>query len=582
MKLLSVNVSRPKEVTHKGKTVRTGIFKEPVEGRVVARTLNLDGDGQADLVAHGGEMRAVLVYSMEEYEFWARELGRDDLMAGQFGENFTVQGMPSSEVQVGDRYRIGTALFEVSQPRVPCYKLAMKMGVEGFYAKLLEAGRPGFYFRVLEEGEVGAGDTIERIGRDPEGLTVRDMSNLLYFDKDDLDTAKRALRIEALSPGWRQSFEDRLSKATAAGKSQESYQTLVVTKKERESDNITSFYLAREDGQPLGPFLPGQFLPIKLDIPGQYRPAFRTYSLSDAPQSEHYRLSIKREDAPPDQPDAYPGVASTYLHDSVDVGSKLLAKAPRGRFVLDPTGDGAVCLVSAGVGLTPLVSMLRAIADSGATRPVWFLHGTRNRHTHALRGPVRDAVERCEQAHQRVWYSRPEPSDVAGKDYDESGRIDGAAVRNAVGELIRECDFFLCGPTPFLRSLLNDLLDLGVPEHRIHYEFFGPASQLLERGRVAQTKARATTSACSGTIDVTFSRSNVSTKWNPSLDSILDLAEAVGLTPDYSCRSGVCHTCLSRLEEGEVEYMLEPLDPPEEGEILICCSRPTTDLVVDL
>ena len=311
MKLLSVNVSLPKDVAHKGKMVRTGIFKKPVEGRIMARTLNLDGDGQADLVGHGGEMRAVLVYSRENYEYWAKKLGRSDFVFGQFGENFTVEGMLDEHIHVGDRFHIGTALFEVSQPRVPCYKLAMKMGVEGFYAQLLKSGRPGFYFRVLEEGEVGGGDEIRLVDSDPVGMTAREVSNLLYFEKDDLDGARNALRIKALSPGWVRSFETRLAKAEVGSKAHEQFRTLVVSQKVPESENVTSFYLVPEDASSLDPFLPGQFLPLKLDIPGQHQPILRTYSLSDAPQKNYYRLTIKRESAPPNQPDAYPGVSSS-------------------------------------------------------------------------------------------------------------------------------------------------------------------------------------------------------------------------------------------------------------------------------
>ena len=335
MKLRSVNVSLPCDITVKGKTVRTGIFKEPVSRRAIVRKLNIDGDGQADLIGHGGEMRAVLVYSLENYGHWETELGRQDFTFGQFGENFTVEGMLDDEIHVGDRFRIGTAVFEVSQPRVPCYKLAIKMNHDGFYNLLLQHGSPGFYFRVLKEGEVGAGDTIHRMSAHPVAITVRQMSNLLYLEKDDFDAARRALQIEALSPGWQQSFETRLTKATLAATAPEPLRSLVVNGKVFESENVTSFYLVAADDRPLPPFLPGQFLPLKLDIPGQYQPVLRTYSLSDAPSASHYRLTIKRETAPPDRPDAYPGVASNFFHDQVDVGSQLPAQSPRGRFVLD-------------------------------------------------------------------------------------------------------------------------------------------------------------------------------------------------------------------------------------------------------
>ncbi len=213
MKLLSVNVSLPKEVPYMGKTTTTGIFKEPVPGRVMLRTLNLEGDGQADLKAHGGMYKAAYVYSIENYDYWKRDLGRTDFTFGQFGENFTVEGMLDHAVYVGDQFRVGTALVEVTQPRVPCFKLGIKMGMPQFPKMFLASGRPGFYLRVLEEGEVGAGDVVDRVKTDLERMTVRDVCHLLYFDPKNVEGAKRALRIQALSRGWRRSFEERLTKA---------------------------------------------------------------------------------------------------------------------------------------------------------------------------------------------------------------------------------------------------------------------------------------------------------------------------------------------------------------------------------
>jgi MOSC domain-containing protein YiiM len=214
MKLLSINVSPPTEVVHKGETLTTGIFKKPVEGRVMLGTLNLDGDGQADLVGHGGIYKAVYAYPVENYEYWKRELGRTDLAYGQFGENFTVEGMVEDEVHIGDVFRVGDALVEVTQPRVPCYKLGIKMGLPKFVKMFLASCRVGFYLRVLEEGEVGAGDVVYRVRADPGRTTVREMCHLLYFDPENLEGARKALHIRALSPGWRQSFEERLAKAS--------------------------------------------------------------------------------------------------------------------------------------------------------------------------------------------------------------------------------------------------------------------------------------------------------------------------------------------------------------------------------
>ncbi|MFP6868639.1 MAG: MOSC domain-containing protein [Nitrospinota bacterium] len=213
MKLLSVNVSGPRSAVHRGRVIRTGIFKTPVQGRVMIRTLNIEGDAQADLTNHGGIHKAVYAYAAENYEYWKKELRREDLAPGQFGENLTAEGMTEEAVCIGDIFRIGGAVAEVSQPRNPCYKLGIKMGSQAFVQRFLESGRLGIYMRVLEEGEIGAGDPIERIEPGPEGISVLELARLQNFGEDDLETARRALRIPALAPEIRQALERRLEKA---------------------------------------------------------------------------------------------------------------------------------------------------------------------------------------------------------------------------------------------------------------------------------------------------------------------------------------------------------------------------------
>ncbi|HKV38464.1 MAG TPA: MOSC domain-containing protein [Blastocatellia bacterium] len=213
MKILSINVSMGREVEYGDGLVKTSIFKAPVDGRVVLRHLNLDGDAQSDLNAHGGIYRAAYVYSIENYEFWKQELKRDDFAFAQFGENLTVDEMLEDDVHVGDVFRVGNATVEVTQPRVPCFKLGIKMGMPQFVRMFLRSCRVGFYLRVLQEGEIGAGDTIELLRPDPERMSVREMTHLLYFDRDNIEDARRALRIRAMSPGWRGSFKERLEEA---------------------------------------------------------------------------------------------------------------------------------------------------------------------------------------------------------------------------------------------------------------------------------------------------------------------------------------------------------------------------------
>ena len=216
-KLLSVNVGLPKDVSWQGRTVFTGVFKESVTGSRRVSKLNVDGDGQGDLVGHGGEQRAVFVYQMDSYRYWERELGRHDFVYGQFGENFTVEGLGDDEVCIGDRYQIGSAKFEVSQPRVTCYRVGIRMNDPQIPALLVSHHRPGFYFRVLEEGEVKAGDEIIKLSAGPEEMTVADVDALLYLPGHTREGLLRALRVPALSPGWQSSFRALLNEEQGSG-----------------------------------------------------------------------------------------------------------------------------------------------------------------------------------------------------------------------------------------------------------------------------------------------------------------------------------------------------------------------------
>jgi MOSC domain-containing protein YiiM len=212
MKVVSVNVGLPRDVVSKGRSVTTAIFKEPVEGRVQLRTLNLDGDRLADLKVHGGVHKAVYAYPAEHYDYWRRELPGVELPWGMFGENLTVEGLLEREVNIGDQFRIGSAELVVTQPRLPCYKLAVKFGRDDIIKRFLESGRTGFYVAVQKEGEVGAGDSIEMIGRDVNELKVADVTRLYVYDKDDLETLQTALRVDALPDSWKNHFERQLEK----------------------------------------------------------------------------------------------------------------------------------------------------------------------------------------------------------------------------------------------------------------------------------------------------------------------------------------------------------------------------------
>src|ERR1700758_4896954 len=422
-RLLSVNVGLPRDIGWKGRTVHTAIWKDPVPGRCRVGRLNLAGDGQGDLAGHGGEQRAVFVYQIESYRYWQRELGRSDFVFGQVGENFTVEGLADDAVCIGDRYRIGTALFEVTQPRVTCYRVGIRMNDPRIPALLVSHHRPGFYFRVLEEGEVQAGDDIVKLSSGPEQMTVADVDGLLSLPGHTRQQLLRALRIPALSPGWQASFQALLDEAPGSGNAGlavtspppawSGFRLLSVTAITREADSVISIRLEEPSGAPLPPARPGQYLTLRVQPDKQQRSVLRIYSLSGPPDAGYYRITVKRERH---------GVASGYLHTRLAVGDQLDIAAPRGTFILDRT-DAPALLISAGIGTTPVLAMLHALAEERSDREIWGLHSARNNRAHTFAAEARALLASLPNARRRVYYSRPGPNDVEGRDFDIAGRL---------------------------------------------------------------------------------------------------------------------------------------------------------------
>ena len=585
-RLLSLNVGLPRDVAWRGQTVHTAVWKMPVQGRRKVRRLNIDGDGQGDLSGHGGEQRAVLVYQIDSYRYWQTQLHRDDFTFGQFGENFTVDGLSDQEVCIGDRYRIGDALFEVSQPRVTCYRVGIRMNEPQMASLLVAHSRPGFYFRVLEEGELEAGDEIVQVSVGPEHMTVSEVNALLYKPGHPRDQITRALCIPALSVGWQASFralldQEQNSAATPgnAGLTAHSspppawqgFRPFRVTGKVRESSTVISLILEPTDGHPLAAALPGQFIVLRLK-PGPDLPTLlRSYSLSDEASSERYRVSIKRETH---------GAAGAYVHDKLQVGDVLDASAARGTFTL-PSGDSPVALVSAGIGVTPVLAMLHDLALKGSSREVWWLYGTRNRREHPFAEEARRLLSTLARGHGHVCYSSPDPEDRPGLDFDTSGHLDLRVLEEL--RVPRAADFYICGPTSFMSDFITGLKGWGVAPGRIHTEFFGaepgrtPGISVTQRG-----PPHAPAQPLGTGPQVAFARSGLSVRWNSAYHSVLELAEACDVPVRWSCRTGVCHSCETALVAGTVDYSPSPIDAPAEGNLLICCSQPRGDIIVDL
>jgi ferredoxin-NADP reductase/MOSC domain-containing protein YiiM len=579
--LVSVNVGLPKDVPWQGRTVFTGVFKDPVTGPRRVGKLNVEGDGQGDLGGHGGEQRAVFVYQLDSYRYWERELGRTDFVPGQFGENFTVDGPSDDEVCIGDHYRIGTATFEVTQPRVTCYRVGIRMNDPRIPALLVSHHRPGFYFRVLEEGEVQAGDQIIKLASGPEQMPVAEIDALLYLPGHTRQQLLRALRIPALSPGWQASFQALLDGESGSGNAGlavtspppawPGFRSLTVTAITRECDSVISIRLDDPRRATLPAARPGQYLTVRVQPDGHERSLLRNYSLSGPPDAGYYRITVKREPE---------GAASSYLHTRLAVGDQLDIGAPRGTFILDQS-DAPVLLISAGIGATPVLAMLHALTNERSDREVWWLHGARSSRDQSFSAEARALLAALPNESTHVYYSRPGPNDVEGRDYDAPGRLTAAVVTGL--DPPRDAQAYLCGPTPFMDEISAGLAALGIDASRIHTEPFGPAAALTPG--IAATAARtphppAGRPGTGPTIE--FARSNLAIPWSADYASLLELAEACDVPVRWSCRTGVCHTCETTLIAGHLDYSPDPVEPPADGSALICCSQPRDDVAVDL
>ncbi|MCH0566689.1 MOSC and FAD-binding oxidoreductase domain-containing protein [Streptomyces sp. MUM 2J] len=583
--LLSVNVGLPKDVSWRGRTVHTGVWKSPVQGPRMVRRLNIEGDGQGDLAGHGGEFRAVLVYQLESYHHWRRHLGRDDLTFGIFGENFTVDGLPDDEVCIGDRYRIGEAEFEVTQPRVTCYRVGMRLGEPGMASLLVAHHRPGFYLRVITEGRVQAGDAIVLTRKGPEELSVADTDALLYLPDGDSAKLRRALNVPALSPGWQQSFRELAAARQPAREpvrpgrrdgtrhpreepARPGFKPMRVARIVPETPTVSSIYLDTTDGTPLPEALPGQNLALRLAV-GDAASAVRSYSLSSVPTAAGYRISVKHEPL---------GQVSSRIHTALLPGDLVDIAGPHGAFVLED-GTRPIALISAGIGATPLLAMLHRLAATRDPRPLWWIHTAHDRAHHAFADETHTLLAQLPDAHEYIYYTsetpRPDEAHVT------RGRPTAPSVR-AMG-IPTDADAYLCGPPAFMDDLGGFLRDQGLRPEQIRTERFSalPAINPGVTPTGAPRPHQPLGPQGTGPL-VTFARSGITTPWSPAHRSLLELAEACDIPTRWACRTGVCHTCITPLVSGDVTYTTPPLQLPEAGTVLVCCSEPITEAVLDL
>lgn len=364
----------------------------------------------------------------------------------------------------------------------------------------------------------------------------------------------------------------------ASGLAWKGYKEFIVQRRQIEDRNndICSFYLVPSDGKPLSAYSPGQFLTFKLPIrnPDTHELKFvvRCYSLSDAPQPDNYRVSIKRIPAPVSKPDVPAGVSSGFFHDQVQEGSRLLVKAPSGHFHLMEGASLPVVLIGGGIGITPMLSILNTLLDSGINREVYLYYGVRNGSEHIMKEHLQKLASTHGNFHLHVCYSEPHENDVIDDDYQHNGRVDIPLLRTTLK--LKRYQFYVCGPKPMMESLIPGLEDWGVDSGDIYYESFGPASLIKhEKSEQKETSEQP--------ITVNFSRSGKSITWDSTVDSLLEFAEANDIEVESGCRAGSCGSCQTALKAGEVDYNQEPDADVEPGHCLLCISTPKCDLILD-
>ena len=412
-------------------------------------------------------------------------------------------------------------------------------------------------------------------------MPVAETDALLYLPGHTRQQLLRALRIPALSPGWQASFQALLDGGPGGGNAGltvtspppawPGFRQLTVTAITPESDSVISIRLEDPTGVPLPAPRPGQYLTLRAQLDERQRAMLRNYSLSGPPDAGYYRITVKRE------PD---GAASGYLHTRLSVGDQLDIAAPRGTFILDRT-HAPVLLISAGIGATPVLAMLQALAEEHSDREIWWLHGARSRRDHSFAAEARALTASLPNVHTHICYSHPGPTDTEGRDFDSVGRLTGPVLAEL--DPPRDAEAYLCGPTPFMDEVSASLAALGIDVSRIHTEPFGPAPGLTPGIAAPPARTPHPPDGRPGTgPTIEFARSNLAIPWSSDYASLLELAEACDVPVRWSCRTGVCHTCETTLIGGDVGYSPDPVEPPAEGSALICCSQPRDDIVLDL
>ena len=567
----AVSVSTPRLIEIRGQSVLTSIVRDPLAGPLF---FGLGGPAGNRTAVHSED---VLVTVRENYDYWTSELGvaRAAWPDCFWGENLTIAGLDERTLRIGDRLAIGaTALFQVTSPRIPCFKLAWRLGQpDAFLRTLVASGRTGFYLRVLRAGEVSAGSAVLVESPYPENLTVSEVSRLLHDDTATPELLERALAMAGLGRQALAMLRNRLTQLTDGLRCRpgrwSGWRQFEIFDIRRETLEVRSFKVRPKDGRETAQFRAGQFITVRVPI-ADGRTVSRVWSISDYDeQGLGYRLTIRRSQN---------GRASSHMHDAVRTGDTLELRSPAGAFALDRSTVFRTVLISAGIGVTPMIAMLKAHARRDDPPPLLWIHSTQNSATHVLREEAASVLDTRPQFRSHIVYTAPRQSDTLGIDYHDAGRLTQERIRQLLGvnyqcrpfgreiELPSQAgQFYICGPAPFEQHVRDALKGFGVDEAAIFSEHF--QRFLNDESRIDECQ-------------VVFSRSSKAALWRAEDDtSLLELAEEHDVAASFSCRAGSCHSCETALLKGAVSYQMQPPIPPRPGCVLLCCARPSSPIV---
>jgi uncharacterized protein len=574
--VIALSRAHPVLTDIRGRQVMTSIVREPIPG-----PLQIGPEGPVDN-STAVHTEHTLAFPADHYDFWARELGvpRDSWRWAWWGENLTVTGVDEGMLRIGDWVKIGSAEFEVTSPRVPCFKVAWRVGQpDSFLLRMMETGRVGFHLAVLKPGLVSLGDAIEFASPQPGNITVADLSRLLLSTSiADVEKLRATLAISALGKKAAGAVRRRLALIEDRERMRvgrwRGWRRFILARIDDEIAGVRSFHLQPNDDQPLAPPAPGQFLSVKTERKGE-PDLVRSWSISDVDlQSRRYRITIKAIEN---------GAGSGRMHQQLRVGDVIWSRPPAGQFVLDRSGHRRIALFSAGIGVTPMMMMLKAYIERGQGAPplAWVQVATNGR-THPFKAEIAALLAQIPDVRRIIYYTRPDHADRLDIDYDRAGRPTAEDLRELFGATYplnlfgrelpfpgKETEVYVCGPQGFQELVRDSLLVIGVKPSDIRSEAF-----------IVRTVGGAGLPPVIEKATVRFTQSGMTADWYADDgQTLLDLAETAGLTPPYACRSGLCQSCECEITAGDVQYDPKPSIALERGRVLICCARPATEVL---